>query len=55
MSKINVARTADEVLTKFIEAEKIMPVWERVAIFSWSDMQLLKDEIITLRAQLKSS
>ena len=44
-----VAKTADEVLEKYAEAETINPAWERVTIFSWSDMVILRDEILRLR------
>lgn len=39
------AKTAAEVLKKYERAEKIDPPWERVTLFSWNDMLILKAEI----------
>lgn len=47
---MKVAKTVDEVLIKYEEAEKMdCPVWERVTIFSWGDMAKLRQEILDLR------
>lgn len=47
--RISIAVTVDQVLNKFAEAEKISPSYERVHVFSWNDMLLLKSEIERLR------
>ena len=44
--------TADEVMEKYSEAKEINPAWERVTLFSWKDLVLLKTEIETLREQI---
>lgn len=46
------AKTVDEVLKKYIEAEKTNPPCERVMDFSWNDMLKLKAEIERLRSVL---
>jgi len=45
--------TVECVLSKYERAEAITPAYERVTIFSWNDMKLLKAEIEKLRAQVK--
>lgn len=49
------ANTTDDVLAKYEEAEKITPAYERVTIFSWRDMELLRDEIVMLREQVNAN
>lgn len=46
------ATTVDGVLAKYEDAEQISPAYERVTIFSWRDMELLRDEIQQLRRQV---
>ena len=41
-----------DVLEKYKDAEKIMPIFERVELFSWNDMLSLKDEIEILQSRL---
>ena len=33
---------------KFAEAEKISPAWDRVTLFSWSDLTGMRDRILAL-------
>jgi hypothetical protein len=47
---IVITKTVDEVLEKYIDAEKIDPPWDRVTVFSWDDMLALEREIKRLRA-----
>ena len=47
------AKTVKDVIAQFAEAEEINPLWERVTVFSWSDMLLLKNSIAKLEAQLR--
>jgi len=42
----------DDIFDKYKDAENIMPMWERVELFSWNDMLALKAEIEDLRHQL---
>lgn len=51
--RISIAGTVDDVLKKYMEAEKISPAFERVTVFSWNDMLLLKAEIEKLRSNNK--
>ena len=46
--------TIEKVLEKYMEAEKIRPAFERVALFSWNDMLLLKSEIEKARVLLST-
>ena len=49
MNEFLIAETVEDVLGKYEEAEKITPPCERVMIFSWADMLLLKAEIERLK------
>lgn len=49
------AKTVDEVLAKYVEAEKINPPCERVMDFSWDDLVKLKNEIECLRAAIRKT
>ena len=51
MNEFLIAKTVEDVLGKYEEAEKITPPCERVMIFSWADMILLRDEIDRLREE----
>ena len=51
MNEFLIAKTVEDVLGKYEEAEKISPAYERVMIFSWADMLLLKAEIERLREE----
>lgn len=46
---MSICKTASEVIDKYPQAEKISPAFERVTMFSWNDMLLLKDEIKRLK------
>lgn len=55
MKDNNACKTADDVLAKYTEAEKITPAYERVTIFSWRDLCLLREEILLCRAEKEKS
>ena len=47
------AKTVEDVIAQFAEAEEINPVWERVTVFSWNDLLLLKNSIATVIIHIK--
>lgn len=53
---MKIAHTVDEVLEKYSHAEKMdCPMWERVTIFTWGDMEKLRAEILDFRAKFQAA
>jgi len=46
------AKTASEVLEKYSLIGMGIPAHERITLFSWRDLELLRNEILNLRSQI---